>query len=200
MTEDLHGSSESHTIIDQYEAYELGAPFKIVLHNAVVSKKNTRTNRVKYQIPDLEGLLWATALARILHPQKLSGRELKYLRKVSRLKQKALAQKVRISAEHLSRCESEQMVLSPPCESLARVQILKTLYEDTVDVSNEHRSRYLEALRQVLDCNGVIPAHDVDDRIELHFYRVKNSSACQEKYDDGAREHWDDYPALVVNG
>lgn len=116
--------------VEEYVADGLGAPFGIVLCNAVKQEIDPRTHEVLATfIPNKTDLLKEAALARALCDRKLSGDEIKFLRKAINLKALELADLLGISAEHLSRCENGDRVLSNSAEKLFRVIILKRRYD-----------------------------------------------------------------------
>ena len=66
-----HGAMSADTrVADQFEAVDLGAPFKVILHKAVRVKYDETGKTVSYNIPDLEGLLRTIVITRILIPRE----------------------------------------------------------------------------------------------------------------------------------
>ncbi len=104
-----------------YEATQLGAPFKIILENSVHVKVDEEGNVIETTVPDLAGLIHAVVVARVTHERKLSGHELRFVRKAMGWKSKDLAKKLEMSAEHWSRCEAGDKVLSKTTEKLLRI-------------------------------------------------------------------------------
>src|SRR5690242_459562 len=122
-----HGGETVTRVVDRFEASDLGAPFKVVLNHSVKVTYDVATGEVvSYKIPDLDGLLWAVVITRILHPRKLFGADIKFIRKALGLKQKELASKIDLTIEHLSRCETNTLVMSPGSEKLFRIFALKS--------------------------------------------------------------------------
>lgn len=104
----------------------IGAPFEVVLHDAVRQKICENTGEVlETYVPNMGGLIKEVAVARTLFPRKFSADELKFLRKAVNLKGAELASLLGVSPEHLSRCENRDRVLSVSAEKLFRVIILK---------------------------------------------------------------------------
>lgn len=59
-------------------------------------------------IPDLEGLARAAAIARALNPARLSGKEVRFIRRALDMTQKEFAEKMDLSPEHVSRWENDK--------------------------------------------------------------------------------------------
>ena len=64
-----HGGGKLDTrVVDRFDANELGAPFRVILHEAVqVTKDLSSGDIVSYSIPDLDGLLKLIAISRVLN-------------------------------------------------------------------------------------------------------------------------------------
>lgn len=176
-------------VVDEFEAVDLGAPFKVFLHKAVTVTFDPKTgNPVKYSIPNPEGLLRTIVLTRILEPRKLSGAEVKFIRKALGLKQKDLAQRIDITAEHLSRCEASQLVMSPTTEKLLRIFGLKTAIKLHKCKACDAKTKLESALDQVFDNLKPVAVFDVNDDLELHFHLKKPSSGSNDNGDDDDSE------------
>jgi len=84
----------------------MGAPFEVVIERAVTKTQCALCGcELGTTIPDMKGLLAAVAMTRALDPFRLSGDEIRFLRKAVGWKGKDLAKILEISPEHLSRCE-----------------------------------------------------------------------------------------------
>jgi len=79
----------------------LGAPFKVFLVNGVVEKVDEKTGKVMTEITDLPGLIACILQARVMHPRKLSGNDLKFIRGALRLRSVEVADILDISPEPL---------------------------------------------------------------------------------------------------
>lgn len=123
-------------IVPEFEAKNLGAPFKILLHNAVSQTCDKKGRVLSTSIPNLRDLRREIALARCLHPRKLSPIELKFLRKAIGSKAVEIANLLGISPEHLSRCEKGDRVLSTSAEKLFRVAVLNKRH-DMIDLADK---------------------------------------------------------------
>ena len=119
------GASVRTEVVPEYDADILGAPFKVYLRDAVKVEICTSCEAVlSTTIPDPEGLFYAVSFERALHPRKLVGAEIKFLRNVMGWKAKKLADELGITAEHLSRCESGRLPLSMTTEKLLRLYVI----------------------------------------------------------------------------
>lgn len=115
-------------IAPAYEATGLGAPFKVILEDAVKQTVCTKCGEVlETYIPDMEGLFHAVVFTRALEPRKLTGTEMRFMRRTMGWKAKDLAKHLGVSAEHLSRCENGTKVMAPATEKLFRLYaVLRT--------------------------------------------------------------------------
>ena len=186
---------DSYQTVERYEAAHLGAPFKVILHNAVKQYIDADTGKIlRTQIPNLSGLRKEVALSRCLHPRKLNGLELKFVRKAIGLKAIELSSLLDITPEHLSRCEGGDRLLSGAAEKLLRVIVLKKthiladfvseildeLEEREVQVDNIEKIQ--SALTTYRDCIAdleskvlkmdIEPAFDPNEILEFSF-RIK---------------------------
>lgn len=115
-----HELSGVHVVREGYNLDTLGAPFNVKLLNGVEVNQNPITGKEEVVIDDLIGLIGAVVRARVLHPRKLSGKELKFVREALGVQAKQLADFLEISAEHLSRCENGPKAMSASSEKLLR--------------------------------------------------------------------------------
>lgn len=119
------GAGVETKLVSTYDATGLGAPFKVILEGAVkVSVCTSCTAKLATYIPDMEGLFHAVVFARSLEPRKISGAEIKFMRKAMNWKAKEIAKHLGITAEYLSRCEAGDKVFSETTEKLFRVYAL----------------------------------------------------------------------------
>lgn len=122
-------------IVRKFEAKNLGAPFKVVLYDAVRQTCDKNGKVLSTSIPNLRGLRREIALARCLHSRKLAPIELKFLRKAIGSKAVEIANLLGVSPEHLSRCEHGDRVLSTSAEKLFRVAVLNKRH-DVIDLAD----------------------------------------------------------------
>lgn len=194
MMVNQHGGQEQTRVVDQFEATDLGAPFKVILHKSVrVTTTRNTGEMVSYSIPDLDGLLRAIVITRILHDRKLFGAEIRFIRRALGIKQKDFAQRIEMSAEHLSRCESGSPVMSPTSEKLLRIFALKTVMKLNKVKACEAKTKLEDALDRLFEIIKPVAAHDVSDELVLHFHRSRLSSP-DASGDDGldGDGRWDD--------
>src|SRR5690606_39098406 len=75
----------------------------------------------KTEFTDLPGLIAAIVKSRVLHPRKLSGDDLKYIRSALALKSSEVAAALDLTPEHYSRCENGTKTLSSATEKFYRM-------------------------------------------------------------------------------
>jgi transcriptional regulator with XRE-family HTH domain len=86
-------------------------------------------------IPDTLGLIAAAAVYRVTIPQRLSGAELKFLRKALKMSSKKLAELLGVTAETLSRCENDRMPMNPTTEKYLRMMAGSLLSDQAPAIS-----------------------------------------------------------------
>lgn len=176
-----HENLETKTI-PEFCANDLGIPFKVILVDSVTQFVDKDTGEVvKTLVPNVPGLLDCVAMARILHERKLSGPELKFIRKVFGEPAKKLAEKIGVSPEHLSRCEADDRVLSVGAEKCLRISLFLDNFKIPEDIlgdtkvtekiaeSVEAYRNALKRIESILDDMKINPAYSADDELCLAF-------------------------------
>ncbi|MDF2980936.1 MAG: hypothetical protein K0Q69_708 [Devosia sp.] len=173
-----HGGKTVTRVVEQFEAKDLGAPFKVVLKDAVLVTFDAATDeQLSYEIPDLDGLLRAIVIERLLNERKLSGKDVKYVRKVLGLTQRELSEKVDIVPEHLSRIETGIHPLSPGSEKLLRVYALTSAIRlHNADIDPKLKVRFEQAIGRVFDVMKPSVVRSLDDELVLHFCRANKEA------------------------
>ena len=122
------GAGVETRVMPAYEARGLGAPFKVILENAVKEEVCAACGAVLGTfVPDMEGLFYAVVFSRALDPRKLTGAELRFMRKAMGWKAKDIAKHLGLTAEYLSRCEAGGKIMAEGTEKLFRLySLLKT--------------------------------------------------------------------------
>ncbi|MEX2632128.1 MAG: helix-turn-helix domain-containing protein [Tistlia sp.] len=110
--------AERGRVLPSYTEDLLGMP--VVLRNAAIQETDPDTGEETIEIPDMEGLVAAMAMARCLLPLRLSGAEVRFLRKALELTQKEFSDHLEVSAETVSRWESEAQPMGGFSEKLLR--------------------------------------------------------------------------------
>jgi len=165
-----HGST-AH-VVDQFEAKDLGAPFKVFLHDCVKVVTDDDTGEtLSYTIPDPDGLLRMVVLSRILERRRLSGPEMKFLRKAVGVMQKDVAKSIELTVEHLSKCEAGKLSMSANSEKLLRIYLLKTAIKHHKIKDSEAKAKIEGFLDRVFD-DAPIGVHDPDDELVFRFSRT----------------------------
>ena len=72
-------------------------------------------------IPDLEGLIAAVAVTRVIHDLKLNGGEIRFLRKAVAMTARTLADRLEVTPETVSRWENGKDPIGPTSEKLLRL-------------------------------------------------------------------------------
>jgi DNA-binding transcriptional regulator YiaG len=123
---------------EEYELDTLGAPFKVVLLDSVSVSIDPQTGDEKVEIPDVVGLINAVVRRRVLHPRKLSGAEIKFIRNALGVRAKPLAKFLDMSPEHFSRCEAGAKVMSGANEKVFRMFAFSgTFFKEASDIFNQ---------------------------------------------------------------
>lgn len=187
-----HGELGETRVVDHFEATDLGAPFKVVLHNAVRVTFGKDGKAASYKIPDLEGLIHTVAITRVLHPRKLAGRDVKFVRKAIGVKQKDLAVRLSMTPEHLSRCEAGALVMSPTAETLFRIYAFKTAIKLHKLKSCEAKTKLEDALDKVFDEIKPVAAYDACKPLELHFSRSRPAASNDDGCFDETSGEWEE--------
>lgn len=169
-------------ILPEYWAKNLGAPFNVTLLNSVRQVINLETGKIeKFVIPNERGLLQQLALARILRVRRLSGPEIKFARKAVPIKASALAERIGVSPEHLSRCEAGERALSVGAEKCLRVAILLELFRLPEEVETLRDQNYnldekllafrkaMEKIKSIINEMTIPAAYDPSEELSFYF-------------------------------
>ncbi|WP_298967722.1 helix-turn-helix transcriptional regulator [uncultured Methylobacterium sp.] len=135
-----HETAKDVHVVNEYYCENLGAPFTVVLINSVRVVPDQDTGNKKVHIPDMPGLISAVVRTRMMHPRKLNGAELKFLRHALSLKAITVANFLEMSPEHLSRCENGDRVMSSASEKQLRLaSFMGTFFEDPEAVFSDSK-------------------------------------------------------------
>ncbi len=137
------------SILPEFVVDNLGASFKVILVNSAKCSYDTKTEQKYVDIPDYDGLMNAAATLRAIHERKLSGLDIKFLRKHLGLRSKDMADHLDVSPEHLSRCENGDKVLSSNSEKLLRLMVLMKpfqILQKIVDSSTLDNPKIIKSL------------------------------------------------------
>lgn len=203
-------SQMQHDLIGGPDAQDygkaLGAPFKVLLSNGVVTKPD-KAGRLMTEITDLPGLIASVLKSRVQHPRKLSGDDLKYIRSALAMRSNEVAEILEVTPEHYSRCETGVKTLSSSVEKFYRMYVfLQAAYKDkalhdklsssdqgaseaSTPEEAEEADEAMEAFRSVFVDMKLEHLHDAGD--ELMFSFVRRTRRTEEgrknrgKKDDG---------------
>lgn len=195
MTDNILNRKGSR-VLDVFYPEDLGAPFKISLHNCVTASFDEHTGEmVNYHIPEFDALVDAVIMARLAHDQKLSGPEVKFLRKAAGLTQAALARAIGIDVATLSRVEQGKQPLGPASEKVARGCLFKAAGKRDSMKEARHKAAFDELTSKLFGDFTPVAARSVDEQFELCFYRaLRKSSAANDDSVD-----WSEDPVSVCN-
>ncbi len=166
----------------------LGTPFKVFLSGGVSEHIDTKTGEIDIEITDAPGLIAAIVQARALHPRKLSGDDLKFIRSALCLRSNEVAVAIDASPEHYSRCETGAKTLSADKEKFYRMYVcLAAIFKDKSlqeklskeyvieksmnSPSKEKTHEAMKAFRKIFLDLKLDYIHPIEDEIEFHFYR-----------------------------
>jgi transcriptional regulator with XRE-family HTH domain len=118
------GGRVRHRVIREFrDDALLGLP-GVVLVNAVTETVCTRCRRVEgITIPNPAGAIAAAGIARVMHPVKLTGAELRAVRRAAGRTAKDLANVLDVRAETVSRWETGAEPIGSANEKLARLAL-----------------------------------------------------------------------------
>lgn len=119
-------TKQSGRVVQPYDAKELGAPFTVLLLDGFHTEQD-EAGRTLTCIEDLPGLLAAVVRSRVLHPCKLSGDDLRFIRSAMCMKSHEIAAHLDLSPEHYSRCETGPKAMSAATEKLYRMFVFFTM-------------------------------------------------------------------------
>lgn len=193
-------TSPTTSVLPEYVADHLGAPFEIVLCKSVKQTEDKNGNVIKTTIPNPRGLLRQVAISRLIHPRKLSGKDIKFVRKALSIKAKELADMISVGPEHFSRCETDKAVLSPGIEKFLRLSVLVDTLElpDDIEQHVENEDALLklsmfrkafERLKDSIRSMQIEAVYDLHEPLRLHFHVVERTSIDHDDESD-ADEDW----------
>lgn len=113
-------------ILEAYNYNGLGLP--IVVSRSVIRTSCATCEQQSHTIPDLGGLKAAVAVSIVADPSKLSGQQIKFLRKAMGLKAIEFAKRIDLAAETISRLENDKIDLSGPLELKLRMIVIDALH------------------------------------------------------------------------
>lgn len=123
----------------------------VVLAGSVVRYRCAACRFAATSIPRQGELGTAMAVAPVKHPQKLAGRDVHFLRREMGLTAKALAVKIGVHVETVSRWENDREPIGPSSEKLLRLMVLIELGDKAFSVDYDERAiaaMHVEAVRR----------------------------------------------------
>ena len=177
--------AENTQVVNEFNATGvLCAPFEVFLYDSVFQVLGPNNTVLETVIPDPDGLVRAVAFLRVLHPQKLDGDDLKFLRSALGLKAVELAKRLGCSAEHLSRLESGVKVLQPQSEQHVRT-LTVVMANSATKAKDLTLAEFSEQLIGLFD--SIKPCRSIDEEpLKIELSRVP----CSE-FDLDSKGLWD---------
>jgi DNA-binding transcriptional regulator YiaG len=198
------------TILPTHVVDNLGGSFKVIINNSAKCITELKTGDKSIEIPDFVGLVRAVATTRALHPQKLTGDDIRFLRKAIDLRSKVLAERLDISAEHLSRCENGEKVLSPNSEKMLRLlvilepfRVLEDAMANTAEVKGLEKVQrkmpdifvLAEKIRAIVSDMKIKPVANCNENelvFEFSYKRNDETSGVSRAENDDDQGEWPD--------
>ena len=179
-------------VLDTYDATALlNAPFKVLLAHSAKEVRDMKGKLIEVIIPDPEGLVKAVAQTRVLHPHKLNGMELRFIRSALGLKSKELARAIDVTPEHMSRLEAGDKVLSPQSEMLVRIYTFVSTLPFTTKKKAE-ASIVADLVGKMFGTLSIKPCHPVGEAVELVLTRVTRPAEAGDFEVDAESGLWDE--------
>jgi putative zinc finger/helix-turn-helix YgiT family protein len=125
-----NGLMERHVKPEHVE--DLGGLVVKVL-NAVVVQSCSACKEEMVGIPDMPGLARAAAIARAQSPERLAGKEVRFIRRALDMNQKEFAAAMDLSAEYVSRWENEHKGIGGASEKLVRHNVCALLSDGSCE-------------------------------------------------------------------
>jgi putative zinc finger/helix-turn-helix YgiT family protein len=179
------GGAVSTRILPHYRDLNIGVAVDLV--NIVEETTCKKCGEQEISFPDFNGLLAAVAVARVKTPVRLSGEEIRFLRKALEMTAKELAVYLGMREETISRWENNKENISPPAEKLLRVFVAETLGPLAPGISVSE----MEILHMpILSIRG----HQKQMRIVLGYEKVSHAGNNHSTQDSSKEEHWRELP------
>lgn len=105
--------------VAQYETKELGIP--LVIHDSVRRSFCKKCGHETHSIPYPDRLIAAAAVSRCKIPLRLTGSEIRFVRKALSMSAKGLSDLIGVAAETFSRWENDKAPIGPSFEKMLRL-------------------------------------------------------------------------------
>lgn len=117
----------------------------VKLKNCVVVYRCEACGEEMVEIPDLQGLIRATAVARALIPVRLNGADIKFLRRALDMSQRLFAEAMQMTVETVSRWENDARGVGGMSEMLVRHNVCALMHD--VDPAIEYDPLMITRMR-----------------------------------------------------
>jgi DNA-binding transcriptional regulator YiaG len=122
---------EIGNVLHVHEENLMGIP--LILYDSAIEVEHEGS--IGIVVPDLKALEASAAVARAVIPVKLSGQEIRFLRKAMETKASELARFLDVVPETFSRWENDKEVITTNAERLLRLRVLQHLKDRAVGVT-----------------------------------------------------------------
>nr|WP_294557275.1 hypothetical protein [uncultured Rhodopila sp.] len=131
--------------LEYYEEKGIGLPYPVILLNIVQELIDDRGERIGTRIPNLQGLSATVAIARCLHPLKLRGAEVRFIRRVLDVNQMDFSAQLELgSVESISRWENDVRPVGDSVDKLLRFVAIASLRELAPGISAAADSKLIQ--------------------------------------------------------
>lgn len=179
--------------VAEYEYNLLDVPFKVVLANSVVERICSKCGRRSgVAIPEHQQLESLIAVSRITDSRKLSGREVRFLRKVLGLSSRELADELGLAPETLSKIENGRTPIGNSYERILRTRVwLEKVWDVTTIKVDRNACVELGKLK-------IQSVYSADDNLAYRFHMapvchsdvVDHHENCSNAVDEFVRKGW----------
>jgi hypothetical protein len=201
--------------VERYDVDTLGAPFNVTLLDCVTPGVDRETGDEKINVPNTAGLIGAVVRARVSHPRKLNGKEIRFVRNALGLKANQVAKFLEMGPEHFSRCEAGTKVMALTSEKMFRLfAYLATYFPDPQEMlakildgsanlekgletktkkPNEMAQKFIEQFLMI----KIQSVFDPSEELHFEFHRIKPNDSDEpgDLSDEG--DQWDNRPQPI---
>jgi len=118
--------------IEEFRADDLLGIDGVILHDAISENRCRLCGFAdSITIPNVQGLIAAVAISRVMIPFKLCGKDIRFLRAALDVTAQELSSKVEVRADGISRWEHDKEVISSRSEKLLRLYVGEKLHHQT---------------------------------------------------------------------
>ena len=166
-------------LLSKYFTREIGIP--VFVNKAVKQSTCALCGEVSHSIPYLGRLIAAAAVSRAKMPEKLSGREIVFMRKSLELSGKELASILEVTPETVSRWENDKAPMNPAHEKMLRICVGIRLGPKALAVDFNPSEVFEMNIRAIRSVDEIVL------ELQLVAVKEKKESPLVESYSDRER-------------